>query len=508
MLTRLTAVTAAALTSLALIVPSATAATPRPASAENLTEALSSTSAIPGTAAESQEISQSEEVTPELAAAALDTAERALEGEATQADPEDTSQAMRNLFLAREALTGARAKRATTLLARPTDGARDPIGMGYNRASVKRCSTNVCLHWVKTGSDRPASAAWVTKNLNILERVFRTTRSMGYPAPAADGRRGGDRKLDVYLKNIGSRGIYGYCAPEKRVGTRPVRSTAYCVLDNDFSRREFKQTPIRSLKATAAHEFFHAVQFNMDVREDSWMMESTATWMEERIFDNVNDNRQYLKMSQLNSPQVPLDSFDDAGHQYASWLFWEFLSARYNPRFVRKVWARAAKPGVNSTTALQRELAARKSSLPQALSDQLAATRYPAKFWPEGKRYARYRASGGTFAPFTLRRTAGAQPRIDHLAGVPYTVRPGTDLPVTARLRVKLSTTGPGLAGTVLIRKRNGTVVRRSVPVARGSGTVTVPFGKGKVTEVVVAVTNGHTKRDNRKISLRFTPLR
>jgi hypothetical protein len=28
---------------------------------------------------------------------------------------------------------------------------------------------------------------------------------------------------------------------------------------------------------TAAHEFFHAIQYGYDVSEDPWLMESTAT---------------------------------------------------------------------------------------------------------------------------------------------------------------------------------------------------------------------------------------
>jgi hypothetical protein len=40
---------------------------------------------------------------------------------------------------------------------------------------------------------------------------------------------------------------------------------------------------VRPLKVTAAHEFFHAVQFAYDIGEDGWLMESTATWMEEHV---------------------------------------------------------------------------------------------------------------------------------------------------------------------------------------------------------------------------------
>ena len=38
--------------------------------------------------------------------------------------------------------------------------------------------------------------------------------------------------------------------------------------------------PMVALRATAAHELFHLVQFAYDVREDPWLVEGTATWMD------------------------------------------------------------------------------------------------------------------------------------------------------------------------------------------------------------------------------------
>ena len=60
-------------------------------------------------------------------------------------------------------------------------------------------------------------------------------------------------------------------------------------------------------------------------------MESTATWMEERVADDVDDNRQYLQYSQLQAPFVPLDAFSSTyGFQYGNWIFWEYLTQKYS----------------------------------------------------------------------------------------------------------------------------------------------------------------------------------
>ena len=116
------------------------------------------------------------------------------------------------------------------------------------------------------------------------------------------------RCKDVYLANLGPLGLYGYCAPEDGLAGQLNRYTAYCVLDDDYTG--FPLGPFPSLQVTAAHEFFHAIQFNYDTFEDRWLMEATATWMEERYADAVDDNRQYIKYGQTRKPGIPLDTFE------------------------------------------------------------------------------------------------------------------------------------------------------------------------------------------------------
>ena len=85
------------------------------------------------------------------------------------------------------------------------------------------------------------------------------------------------------------------------------------MLDNDYSRREFPtNTPLENMHVTAAHEYFHAVQFAYDFFEDGWFMEATATWAEDELFDTVNDNVNYLPIGQL------VDRFPDGRRARAS----------------------------------------------------------------------------------------------------------------------------------------------------------------------------------------------
>ena len=194
-----------------------------------------------------------------------------------------------------------------------------------------------------TTADAPPGQAWVKDNLAFLNKVWRfEVGKLGYRKPISDGKRGGNAKLDVYLKDVGARGVYGYCAPERRAKGRKWLASGYCVLDNDFAQAQYGAPPRDSMRVTAAHEFFHAVQFAYDYGEDPWLMEATATWMEERVADNVNDNRQYLPHGQVGKPAQSLDRFAEVGfNQYGNWAYFEYLSSRFGVPVVRSIWNQA-----------------------------------------------------------------------------------------------------------------------------------------------------------------------
>ena len=227
----------------------------------------------------------------------------AARGSRAGAKHSDATIVMRDLFSSRAALDPSQRKVADAILARPTDGAQDPYGFGYSVQAVKKCKGHFCVHWVTSTIDAPPSPTWVNQMLNLMNKVWnKEVNKMGYRPPVEDRGRGGNSKFDVYLKQLGDQGLYGFCAPERRKPGYQWLASGFCVLDNDFSTLEFPLPPMQSAQVTAAHEFFHAIQFAYDYGEDAWMLEATATWMEERIFDNVNDNRQYLPSGQVADP--------------------------------------------------------------------------------------------------------------------------------------------------------------------------------------------------------------
>jgi hypothetical protein len=261
-----------------------------------------------------------------------------------------------------------------TAHARPTDGARDPLGDGYRlgktgvrhhcfrmHASGGRTRT-ICVHWVKRTSDAPPAIDrnrngvpdQVDDTIQTLRKVWRVeVRELGYRAPRPDrgprADQGPNRGIDIYLANIGAEGGFGYCTTDHRspAERRQRTAPAYCVLDDDFSKSQFHPPSVHgkdALKVTAAHEFFHAVQFAYDYsHRDQWLREGTAVWMEDEVYGGVHANYDFLDESPLAEPEVPLDTFGapDTGQnpEYGAWTFWRFLTEYLGtPDVVRDVW--------------------------------------------------------------------------------------------------------------------------------------------------------------------------
>lgn len=419
----------------------------------------------------------------------------------------DVSLAMRDLFVALPRLTGDDRTQAEAYLARPTDGANDRFGDGYDQPSAAACGKNVCVHYVPTGVDAPPSPEWVSFVRDQMNKVWKhEVKKMGYRAPISDKslgapRNGGNGKFDVYLKDIGGRGLYGYCAPEYVLRGQKWRANSYCVLDNDFATAQFGTAPKPTLRATAAHEFFHAVQFSYDFGEDKWFMESTATWMEERYADNVNDNRQYLPSSQLRVPYAPLDVFSStASNHYGNWIFWEYLTQRFGNGFVRKVWETTSPKGRRNTyaiAALKKQLQ-RRGGFAQVYRTFAAANLTPQRTYREGKAYPSPVISDTATISKKRRTVKAKNVPVNHLSAVHLRVRPDKSL-ASKRWRLKVTVSGPARSSSpsvvATVKRKNGSVSRVVVPMGRkGGGSAVVPFSKKRVSHVTLTLVNASTR--------------
>ncbi|HKT82387.1 MAG TPA: MXAN_6640 family putative metalloprotease, partial [Solirubrobacterales bacterium] len=250
--------------------------------------------------------------------------------------------------------------------ARPTDHP-DPNRNAYTVPEAPRspaCTRHFCVHWVAEGIDAPSLADsngdgvpdYVTRVQDVAERVHEVENDkLGWREPKSDGRRGGQRgKTDIYLDQIGG-ALFGYAAPDRGQGTKahrlPRRLHGYLVLDNNYDPREFPgTTPQKDLEVTLAHEYNHILQFGYDAYQDAWFAESTAVWMEDQVYNGINDYLRYVRRW-VKRYDTPLTANSIKEYGSAVWNKW--LARHYGRSIIRKTWSRAihTKPGGFSVSA-------------------------------------------------------------------------------------------------------------------------------------------------------------
>jgi hypothetical protein len=483
----------------------------------------------------------SPEVAPAARAVAqrtLDAAEAVMIGETPQTEPgeellggRDLTLLLRDLRLQLPLLRGEERARARALLARPTDGRDDPQEDGYSVPAENDCAagepgagTDFCVHWVESTVDAPPLADTRPAN-GIPDQVDRTRATLqhvwdreigaaGYRAPRRDAgppRSGPNRKLDIYLVDVGNAALFGYCATEN-VPDDGSDFAAYCVLDDDYSGQQFPaHTPLQNLQVTAAHEFFHAVQFGYDGREDLWLMEGTATWMEDEVYDAVNDNRFYLDFSPLTRPERSLDR-SSGFFVYGGWLWWRYLTEQHAadggtgiPTLIRRVWeeaddSEAARPGTYSLKATRRVLADRGSSLTAAFAGFGVANRNPGASYEEGRAYRAAPLAGTLRLSRTQRSLPEQVVRLDHLSSTTFSYVPDRDLAAGGwRLRARVDAPSARHSPVVSLTKvrTDGTVATRQLTLDQdGIGHATVRFDSDVLRRVELTLANaGHRFR-------------
>jgi hypothetical protein len=203
-----------------------------------------------------------------------------------------------------------------------------------------------------TSMDGDATPDYVQIMLREFENVYEVENvQLGWRAPKPDAGRGGNDLTDVYIKNVGPQGIFGYSAPDIADARQGGNHwSAYLVMDNDYRQQEFARYSdfLAPLQVTAAHEYNHVLQYTYDSQADSWMFEATATWMEDRVYDDINDYVSYLNKWRDQST-VPLTRFlqDDPGGENAKvygdavWNRW--IDEHLGADTVRRAWEVSAE---------------------------------------------------------------------------------------------------------------------------------------------------------------------
>jgi hypothetical protein len=308
---------------------------------------------------------------------------------------------LRDLAIRLRDLSPAQLREARAILARPTDGVLDPPGDGYTVPEAPpRCSANGCVHFVTSTPDAPALSDvapangvpdYVDTALATFEEVWAAEIVLhGFRPPKSDlssANNGGNGLIDVYIAQLGDDGLYGYCTTDDPNAFDDSYLywdfSTYCVVDNDYNLAEFPfVTGIQALQVTMAHEFNHASQFAYDAGDDTWFMESTATWIEDEVYDDVNDSLQYLTESPMSMPYVPLDS-NNVFNVYGDWIFHRFLvESSGDTSIVRRAWE-----NMYGIQAIAKEIRDAGAKFRWAFADFAMFNDAPTKLYEEGASY-------------------------------------------------------------------------------------------------------------------------
>ncbi len=257
-------------------------------------------------------------------------------------------------------------------------------GSGITLHSYMSPGKHFRIHYTTEGDDAvPATdddgnniPDYVERFADILDHVWaKEIDEMGYDAPPSDGSEGGDCLLDVYLANLNA---YGLTQIDEGMGA----STVYMILKNDFSfvlpnSNPGGQQEEGAMKVTAAHEFFHTVQFQIseDLLLNGWWMEASATWMEDHVYPEVNDYVNYIDCW-FQHPEWPLDTFGIVATDPACSLLFPYgnavwvkhMTEKYGSAFVYEVWDRI-KNGESALSGVENTLTENGSTLEEELKE-------------------------------------------------------------------------------------------------------------------------------------------
>lgn len=228
----------------------------------------------------------------------------------------------------------------------------------------------------------------IRKYAGALEASWRTeiTR-FGWARPPRDPvsyPAGG--RYPVRIEDLGT-GLYGYVASTRFAGNNPATpwndrdALASCmVLNRNFG--PFPGSPLDALRATAAHEFNHAIQFGYGAltgygKVTGVMIEGLATEMEDEVFDTSNDSYNYL----WPDFRLPMGYYQKQPYPY--WVVFRAMAERYGEgrrngaeAIYQVFWEQISKGASTNLAALAKGFRVKNTTLPTAYHNASIALRF------------------------------------------------------------------------------------------------------------------------------------
>ena len=286
------------------------------------------------------------------------------------------------------------------------------------------------IHYDTTGNDTPAllTADQTQDSLGTYEQYVDSVGavfdycwtfqidSLGYNPPAPHIGPSGNPEYDIYIENIGP-DTFGETfwddttRVDSPLNTAP-RYWTYTIVDNDFL--EFRTKGIDALRATAAHEFQHAIHlggYGLWAYQDEFFFELSAGWMEGVNFPSVHDYfydvaDYFTSFRDVSGFSLPF--FDNTTYGSERGIWGQFIAKRWGRDMMRKIWEFEIKeeimPAINDALAADGSDMNTEYSLFSYWNYFTADRADTVLYYPEGKNYPR-------FTPNSLTHTQEMQQR-------------------------------------------------------------------------------------------------
>ena len=454
--------------------------------------------------------------TPSEAAAALDVAAEAFVPEPGEPPDREATAALAQLADALPALDGLARRKARALLARPTDGNADQLGDGYAPPGPVKSAPSgpghFCVFWVDNASNRDAPSLAdangvadgdgvpdYVENIHAIAELSYGVEvgALDWAPPKPDNEddcspNPPGHQVDIYLKQLGNQRLFGYEASDPDPGNQGRSRYGYMVIDNDYSADEYSGyvDPLDPARVTVAHEFNHLLHVFYNSLQDLWMFETTAVWMEEQVFPEVDDYVHYVPHF-ARIPGTPITDARGGGglkiYGSAVWNHW--LADRYGVDVVRRAWevSDATHPRDFTIAAFDEAIADRGG---RSFSSEFVRFAAATAEWrtghggfPDTDQYPDVRRKG------TLRRGAGRPKKLklDHTAYRLFNVKRRQARRITLRMRAERGVRC-GLALVARKGSETGGDVVSKVDFLRRGGSASVSLRRPRRFDRVTAV--------------------
>ncbi len=235
------------------------------------------------------------------------------------------------------------------------------------------------IHYTTTDNDA-ATLSFIQETAATFDYVYEfEVGELGYRAPLNDGGIDGP-EIDIYVYNYPG---YGETEPA---------NPSWIEMDNNFSSTPTKG--IKGMSVTAAHEFFHMIQLAYHSLETTsidpvFLFECSATWMEDVVFDDINDYYNYLP-SFFRNADLPFHLVN-GNREYGLSIFCHMLEQKYGQGIIRRVWEEFANN--EPIDAFDQALIPVRSNFPTELAEFAVwncftnAQADTVRFYREGRNY-------------------------------------------------------------------------------------------------------------------------